>query len=84
MRHTPSLKKHCITQTSDAGPMHGLFDHEPVFSAVVWIIFQTGWAIACGMELRYLPNECKTAWTRRTNDGQLQSHRNEQILEDCR
>ena len=46
--------------------MHGLFDHGPVFSAAVQIIFQTGWAIACGMEARYLPNERKTAWTRRT------------------
>ena len=50
---------------SDVGPMHGLFDHGPVFSVVVQIIFQTGWAIACGMEARYLLNECKTAWTRR-------------------
>ena len=32
---------------SDVGPMHGLFDHGPVFSVVVQIIFQTGWAIAC-------------------------------------
>ena len=29
---------------SDVGPMHGLFDHEPVFSVVVQIIFQTEWA----------------------------------------
>ena len=50
---------------SDVGPMHGLFDHGPVFSVVVQIIFQTGWAIACGMEVRYLLNERKTAWTRR-------------------
>ena len=34
--------------------MHGLFDHGPVFSAVVQIIFQTGWAIACGMVLESL------------------------------
>ena len=47
--------------------MHGLFDHGPVFSAVVQIIFQTGWAVACGMEVRYLLNERKTAWTRRTS-----------------
>ena len=60
--------------------MHGLFDHGPVFSVVVQIIFQTGWATACGMEVRYLLNERKTAWTRRNarlqdhcrNDGQLQ------------
>ena len=45
--------------------MHGLFDHGPVFCVVVQIIFQTGWAIACGMEVRYLLNERKTAWTRR-------------------
>ena len=51
---------------NDVGPTHGLFDHGPVFSAVVQIIFQTGWAIACGMEVRYLLNERKTAWTRRT------------------
>ena len=43
--------------------MHGLFDHGSVFS-VVQIIFHTGWAIACGMEVRYLRNERKTAWTR--------------------
>ena len=41
--------------------MHGLFDHGPVFSVVVQIIFQTEWAIACGMEVRYLLNERKTA-----------------------
>ena len=34
---------------SDVGPMDSLFDHGPVFSAVVQIIFQTGWAIACGV-----------------------------------
>ena len=45
--------------------MHRLFDHGPVFSVVVQIIFQTGWAIVCGMEFRYLLNERKTAWTRR-------------------
>ena len=50
---------------SDVGPMHGLFDHGPVFSVVVQIIFQTGWAIACGMEVLYLLNERKTGWTRR-------------------
>ena len=50
---------------SDVGLMHGLFDHGPVFSVVVQIIFQTGSAIACGIEVRYLLNERKTAWTRR-------------------
>ncbi|OLQ04260.1 hypothetical protein AK812_SmicGene12659 [Symbiodinium microadriaticum] len=29
---------------------------------VLKIIFHTGWAIACGMEVRYLRNERKTAW----------------------
>ena len=58
---------------SDVGPMHGLFDHGPVFSVVVQIIFQTGWAIACGMEVRYLLNEPETGvekvkrkWLQRT------------------
>ena len=46
--------------------MHGLFDHGPVFSAVVQIIFQTEWAIACGMEVRYLLNGRRAAWARRT------------------
>ena len=65
---------------SDVGPMYGLFDHGPVFSAAVQIIFQAGWAIACGMEARYLPNERKTAWTRRTapvgTTANCRSHRN--------
>ena len=51
---------------SDVGPMHGLFDHGPVFSVVVQIIFQTGWAILpVAWKVRYLLNERKTAWTRR-------------------
>ena len=41
---------------SDVGPMHGSFDHEPVFSVVVQIIFQTG---ACGLEVSHLLNERK-------------------------
>ena len=52
-------------------PMHGLFDG-PVFSVVVQIIFQTGWTIACGMEVRYLPKERKTATRDCRNDSQLQ------------
>ena len=53
--------------------MHGLFDHGPVFSVVAQIIFQTGWAIACGMEVRYPLNERTTAWTRR--NARLQERR---------
>ena len=57
----------------------GLFDHGPVFSVVVQIIFQTGWAIACGMEVRYLLNERKTTRDCRTTVGttaSCRSHRN--------
>ena len=43
----------------------GLFDHGPVFSAVVQIIFQMGGQLPVAW-VRYLLNERKTAWTRHT------------------